>query len=65
MTNARSADVLIASLVLAGALTMPKPRSLGTEGINSFLSIGVTPADCDNILNRAEAQIHLVHEALG
>jgi HD-like signal output (HDOD) protein len=63
--QASHADVLIASLVLADALKMPEPRSLGTEGINAFLSIGVTPADCDIILKQAEAQIRLVHEALG
>jgi HD-like signal output (HDOD) protein len=63
--QATHADVLIASLVLADALKMPEPRTLGTEGINAFLSIGVTPADCDTILKQAEAQIRLVHEALG
>ncbi|HEY2678763.1 MAG TPA: HDOD domain-containing protein [Steroidobacteraceae bacterium] len=59
------ADILIASLVLADALRMPERRTLGTDGINAFLSIGVTPADCDGILKQAEAQIRLVHEALG
>ena len=46
--EARLVDVLIASLVLADALNMPEPRTPGTEGINAFLSIGVTPADCLN-----------------
>jgi HD-like signal output (HDOD) protein len=58
-------DVLIASLVLADALQTPEPRVIGTEGINAFLSIGVTPADCTAILSQAEEQIRLVHEALG
>jgi HD-like signal output (HDOD) protein len=58
-------DVLIASLVLADALTLPEPRSIGTDGINAFLSIGVTPTDCGDILASAAEQIRLVHEALG
>jgi HD-like signal output (HDOD) protein len=57
-------DVLIVSLVLADALTIPEPRSIGTDGINAFLSIGVTPADCTGILTEADAQIRQVHEAL-
>jgi HD-like signal output (HDOD) protein len=57
-------DVLIASLVLADALPQPEPRILGTEGINAFLSIGVTPADCSIILAQAEEQIRQIHEAL-
>jgi HD-like signal output (HDOD) protein len=57
-------DVLISSLVLADALTQPEPRTLGTEGINAFLSLGVTPADCNAILAQAEEQIRQIHEAL-
>jgi HD-like signal output (HDOD) protein len=57
-------DVLIASLVLADALKMPEPRVIGTNGINAFLSIGVTEADCAAILTEADAQIRQVHEAL-
>jgi HD-like signal output (HDOD) protein len=57
-------DVLIASLVLADALKTPEPRTLGTAGINAFLSIGVTPAECSAILNQAEEQIRQIHEAL-
>jgi HD-like signal output (HDOD) protein len=57
-------DVLIASLVLADALKTPEPRTLGTAGINAFLSIGVTPVECSAILNQAEEQIRQIHEAL-
>jgi HD-like signal output (HDOD) protein len=57
-------DVLIAAIVLADALEMPEPRIIGTEGINSFISIGITPGDCGAVLAQAEAQIRLVHEAL-
>ena len=57
-------DVLIAGTVLAEALHMPEPRSIGQEGIHAFLSIGVTPAECLDILKEAEEQIRLVHEAL-
>ena len=63
--EARLVDVLIASLVLADTLNTPEPRTPGTEGINAFLSIGVTPADCNAILADAEEQIRQVHEALG
>jgi HD-like signal output (HDOD) protein len=57
-------DVLIASLILADALSMPEPRVIGTQGSNAFLSIGVTPADCTTILTAADEQIRQVHEAL-
>ena len=57
-------DVLIASLVLADARMTPEPRVIGTAGINAFLSIGVTPADCTAILSEADEQIRQVHEAL-
>jgi HD-like signal output (HDOD) protein len=57
-------DVLIASLVLFDARNTPEPRSIATEGINAFLSIGVTPADCSAILERADEEIRLIHEAL-
>lgn len=62
--EARLIDVLIASLVLADALKMPEPRVPDTDGINAFLSIGVTPVDCTIILNEADEQIRQVHEAL-
>jgi HD-like signal output (HDOD) protein len=62
--EAKLVDVLIASLVLADALQTPQPRIIGTAGINAFLSIGVTPADCTAILTDADEQIRQVHEAL-
>ena len=62
--EARLVDVLIASLVLSDARKMPEPRMFGTEGINSFLSLGVTPADCSAILADADEQIRQIHEAL-
>ncbi len=62
--EAKLVDVLIASLVLADARKRPEPRTIGTEGINAFLSIAVTPADCSAILNQADEQIRLIHEAL-
>jgi HD-like signal output (HDOD) protein len=58
------ADVLIVSLLLADALKTPEPRVIATEGINSFLTVGVTAADCTAVLNEAEQQIRLVHDAL-
>jgi HD-like signal output (HDOD) protein len=58
-------DVLIASLVLAEALPTPAPRTIDTQGINAFLSVGITAADCDAILEQADEQIRLVKESLG
>jgi HD-like signal output (HDOD) protein len=63
--EATLADILIGGLVLADALNTPEPRTIGTQGINAFLSIGVTPSDCVALLAKAEERIRLVHEALG
>ena len=41
-----------------------RAKKLRTEGINAFLSIGVTPADCGAILQQAGEEIRLIHEAL-
>jgi HD-like signal output (HDOD) protein len=57
-------DVLIAGIILADALPLPEPRSIGRQGVNAFMSLGVTPADCSDVLAQAQAQIRLVHEAL-
>jgi len=58
------ADVLIASLILAEALSAPEPRAVATEGINVFLTVGVKSEDTGAILAEAEKQISLVHQAL-
>jgi hypothetical protein len=50
--------------VLADALEMPEPRVIGNEGVNAFISVGLTPADCGPLLAQAEVQIRLIHEAL-
>jgi HD-like signal output (HDOD) protein len=63
--TATLADILIASLVLADTLQQPEPRAIASDGINAFLSIGVTPTDCTAILSQADEQIRLIHEALG
>jgi HD-like signal output (HDOD) protein len=57
-------DVLIASIVLADALERPQPRVIGNTGINSFIRIGLTPTDCEAVLEQADEQIRLVHQAL-
>lgn len=62
--GARLVDVLIASLVLSAALKTPEPRNFATAGVNAFMSIGVTPADCSAILEQADEEIRLIHEAL-
>ena len=63
--TATLADILIASLVLADSLQQSEPRVIAGDGINAFLSIGVTPTDCTVILSQADEQIRLIHEALG
>ena len=63
--TATLADILIASLVLADSLPQDEPRVIASDGINAFLSIGVTPTDCTVILSQADEQIRLIHEALG
>jgi HD-like signal output (HDOD) protein len=57
-------DVLIASLMLANAAKMPEPRSIAVEGINEYLTVGLSAAGCETILMQAEHDIKLVHEAL-
>src|SRR5262249_37747070 len=57
-------DVLIASLVLGDALHTQAPRTMGKHGINAFMSVGIKPPDCEEILTAAEEQIRLVMEAL-
>jgi len=58
------ADVLIVSLLLAEALKAPEPRTVAIEGINPFLTVGVTAQDCASILSEAENQIRAVRDAL-
>lgn len=58
-------DVLMVSTVLADELQTPAPRVVATAGINAFITLGVTAADCSAILAQAQAQILVVHEALG
>src|SRR5260221_6566308 len=62
--EAALSDVLIASLLLADALQTPEPRAVATEGVNAFLTVAVKAEDCSAILEEAERQISLVHEAL-
>ncbi len=62
--EAKLVDVLIVSLVLSHARKNPEPRNFAPEGISAFLSIGVTAADCSAILERADEDIRLIHEAL-
>jgi HD-like signal output (HDOD) protein len=62
--EAALSDVLIASLVLADALTTPEPHVVATGGINAFQTVGVKAEDGPAILTEAEKQIRLVHDAL-
>ncbi len=56
-------DVLIASLVLADSLRSPQPRSISTEGINAFLSAGLTHETCLALLEDAESRITAIRDA--
>jgi HD-like signal output (HDOD) protein len=60
----RLVDILIASLVLAEAHKTPEPRSISTDGVNAFLSLRMTAADCAAILAKADERIREVHAAL-
>ncbi len=43
---------------------MPPPRTVATEGINEYLTVGLSAEDCAAILAEAQDQIQLVHQAL-
>jgi HD-like signal output (HDOD) protein len=58
-------DVLIVSIVLGETLKMPVPRVVDTEGINAFLTIGLTAEDYAGILNEAEGQLGTLQSSLG
>jgi len=60
----RLVDILIASLVLAEAHKTPEPRSISITGVNAFLSLRMTAADCVAILAEADERIREVHAAL-
>jgi len=58
-------DVLIVSIVLCEALRMPAPRTVDTEGIESFATIGLSDVACADILIQAELQLGSLQDALG
>jgi HD-like signal output (HDOD) protein len=62
--EAKLADILIASLVIADAQKSAEPGIVATAGVNAFLSLRLTPADCIAILAEADERIREVHEAL-
>jgi HD-like signal output (HDOD) protein len=63
--NPELTDVLIVSIVLCEALRMPAPRTVDTEGIEPFASIGLSNVACADILTQAELQLGALHDALG
>jgi HD-like signal output (HDOD) protein len=62
--EAKLTDILIASLVIAEARDTPEPRIVRTDGVNTFLSLRMTPVDCAAILGEADERIREVHAAL-
>jgi HD-like signal output (HDOD) protein len=57
-------DVLIVSIVLAGALEA-SPQKIEMEEVSSFRNIGFTTEDCMKTLKHAEYQLGSLHESLG
>jgi HD-like signal output (HDOD) protein len=62
--EARLADVLIVSVMLAEALRSLPPRTVHTAGVGAFLTVGVAAEDVAAIFDEAEQQIRQVHAAL-
>jgi len=58
-------DVLIASIVLADAAKTPAPRTIPTEGITAFQTLGLDEQGCNDIIALAERQVGSMQEALG
>ena len=58
-------DLLIVSVVLAGVLREPGPRTVSMDGIASFKRLGLTAEDCAIILRHAEHQLGALHASLG
>ena len=58
-------DVLIVSIVLGEALKMPVPRVVETDGINAFLTMGLSAEDYTAILTQAESQLGNLRSSLG
>ena len=58
------ADVLVVSVLLVDAMNSPEPRNVASDGVSAFMTVGVLPDNCPDIILEAEKQIKLVHEAL-
>jgi HD-like signal output (HDOD) protein len=58
-------DVLMVSMVLGEALQKPAPRVIDMEGVSAFQTVGLTPAECTNILTHAEYALGSLRETLG
>jgi HD-like signal output (HDOD) protein len=58
-------DVIVVAVELARILHEPGPRSVDTEGIQSFGRLRLTAQNCAEILKHAEHQLGSLHAALG
>lgn len=58
-------DVLIVSVVLAGAMKQTEPRTVPMEGISGFSLMRLSQQDCNAVLMHAELQLGSLQEALG
>lgn len=63
--EAELTDILIVGLVIAEALSLPAPRSVVTEGIPAFQSVGLNQIECAAAMKIAEAQLASLQQALG
>ncbi len=57
-------DVLTASIILGETLKMPAPRVVDTQGINAFLTLGLTDQDFTEILTQAESELATLQSSL-
>ena len=57
-------DVLTVSIILGETLKMPAPRVVDAQGINAFLTLGLTDQDFTEILTQAESQLTTLQSSL-
>jgi HD-like signal output (HDOD) protein len=63
--EAELADVLVVSIVLGEALSLPAPRVVDMQGVAAFTAIGLSDKECATILMHAELQLGSLQDALG
>jgi len=64
-STAELTDVLMVSLALSDALKRPAPRVIDMGHSQCFHTVGLSAADCTNILTHAECAVGSLRETLG